>query len=59
MALLLGFVLIAGLGIAHHYGLLAVRAMKPNRPQLAIVAAFVGLLGKRLADPLLPALFVP
>ena len=30
MALLLGFVLVAALGIAHHYGLLAVRAMKPN-----------------------------
>lgn len=47
MALLLGFVLVAGLGIGHHFGLLGVRAMKPNsndRPQAAIVVAFLGLL---------------
>ena len=47
MALLLGFVLVAVLGIEHHYGLLAVRAVMPNsiaRPQAAIMAAFLGLL---------------
>lgn len=47
MALLLGFVLVAALGIAHHYGLLGVRAMKPrsnDRPQAAILVAFLGLL---------------
>ena len=47
MALLLGFVLVGALGIAHHYGLLAVRAMKPNsddRPQGAIMVTLLGLL---------------
>ena len=47
MTLLLGFALVAALGIGHHYGLLGVRAMKPNsneRPQGAIMVAFVGLL---------------
>ena len=47
MTLLLGFALVASLGIGHHYGLLGVRAMKPNsneRPQAAIMVAFVGLL---------------
>ncbi|MFT6533800.1 MAG: hypothetical protein ACJASC_003365 [Limimaricola cinnabarinus] len=47
MALLIGFVLVSALGIAHHYGLLAVRAMKPNsddRPQAAIMMAFLALL---------------
>lgn len=47
MALLLGFLLVSALGVAHHYGLLAVRALKPNsdsKPQAAIIAAFVGLL---------------
>ncbi|NDV89332.1 hypothetical protein GTW51_21960 [Aurantimonas aggregata] len=47
MALLLGFALVAALGIAHHYGLMAVRALKPdydNRPQAAIIATFLGLL---------------
>jgi len=47
MALLLGFVLVAALGIGHNYGLLAVRRMKPNSnrsPHAAIVVAFLGLL---------------
>ena len=47
MALLFGFVLVAALGIGHHYGLLAVRGMKPNSnesPQAAIMVAFLGLL---------------
>lgn len=47
MALLIGFLLVSALGIAHHYGLLAVRAVKPNSnaaPQGAIMVAFLGLL---------------
>jgi hypothetical protein len=47
MALFIGFFLVSALGIAHHYGLLAVRALKPNsneRPQAAIMVAFLGLL---------------
>lgn len=47
MALLIGFVLVSALGIAHHYGLLAVRAMKPNsrdKPKPAIMVTFLGLL---------------
>ena len=47
MALLLGFALVTALGIAHHFGLLAVRAIRPNsnsRPQAAIVVVFLGLL---------------
>ena len=59
MALLLGFALIAALGIAHHYGLLAVRAMKPNsnaRPQAAIMVAFLGLLALHTIEVLAFAL---
>lgn len=47
MALLIGFVLVAALGIAHHYGLLAVRALKPgshDKPRAAIMVTFLGLL---------------
>jgi len=47
MALLLGILLVAALGIAHQYGLLAVRWLKPDsksRPQTAITVAFLGLL---------------
>ncbi len=47
MALFIGFVLVSALGIAHHYGLLAVRAMKPSsdgKPQGAIMVTFLGLL---------------
>lgn len=47
MALLIGFLLVAALGVAHHYGLLAVRAIMPSsdgRPRAAIVTAFLGLL---------------
>ena len=47
MALLIGFLVVSALGVAHHYGLLAVRAVKPNSnhaPQAAIMVAFVGLL---------------
>lgn len=46
MAILIGLVLVSLLGLFHHYGLLAVRALKPNadkRPQAAIIATFVGL----------------
>ena len=55
MALLLGFVLVAALGMGHHYGLLAVRAMKPNsndRPQAAILVAFLGLLALHTVEVL-------
>ena len=47
LALLLGFVLVSFLGIGHHYGLLAVRSIKPDAdhsPKGAIVVAFLGLL---------------
>ncbi len=47
MALLIGFALVSLLGVAHHYGLLAVRAIKPNpdaKPQAAIIGAFLGVL---------------
>ena len=47
MALLIGFLLVSALGLAHHYGLLAVRALKPgadDRPQAAIMVTFLGLL---------------
>ena len=53
MALLLGFILIGALGIGHHYGLLAVRAMKPDsnaRPQAAIMVTFLGLLALHTAE---------
>ena len=59
MALLIGFVLVSVLGIAHHYGLLAVRAMKPSsneRPQAAIVVAFLGLLALHTLEVLAFAL---
>lgn len=47
MAFLIGFLLVSALGIAHHYGLLSVRAIKPgsqDRPTAAIVVTFLGLL---------------
>lgn len=47
MALLIGFGLVAALGIAHHYGLMAIRLMKPSAndsPQAAIMVTFIGLL---------------
>ena len=47
MALMIGFVLVLVLGIAHHCGLLAVRAIKPHpkeRPRAAIMVAFSGLI---------------
>ncbi|HEV7277886.1 MAG TPA: ion channel [Devosiaceae bacterium] len=47
MALLIGLVLVAALGVGHHYGLLAVRAVQPaadDKPQAAIMIAFLGLL---------------
>lgn len=47
MSLLLGFMLVGALGIGHHYGLLAVRRIKPNSnesPQAAIILTFLGLL---------------
>ncbi|NHK29690.1 hypothetical protein FF098_017420 [Parvularcula flava] len=46
MALLLGLILLGLLGIGHHYGLLGIRALKPssdNRPQLAVIVVFLGL----------------
>lgn len=53
VSLLLGFGLVCLLGIAHHYGLMAVRAVKPDTgrsPQGAIVVAFVGLLALHTAE---------
>ena len=47
VALVIGFVLVSLLGMAHHYGLLVVRALKPDadrRSQGAIVVTFLGLL---------------
>ncbi|AZQ66622.1 hypothetical protein EF888_05390 [Silicimonas algicola] len=47
MALVYGFLLVAALGIGHHYGMLAVRGIKPDaddRPQAAIIVTFLGLL---------------
>ncbi|HEV7416634.1 MAG TPA: ion channel [Tianweitania sediminis] len=47
MALFIGFVLVSLLGLIHHYGLLAVRAIKPSsdhRPRAAIIVTFIGLL---------------
>ena len=47
MALVFGFLLVAALGIGHHYGLLAVRGIMPDsddRPQAAIIVTFLGLL---------------
>ncbi|MGE0230715.1 MAG: ion channel [Flavobacteriaceae bacterium] len=47
MALLIGFALVAALGIVHHYGLLAIRVLnaKPTGwPLTAIQLTFVGLL---------------
>lgn len=46
MALLVGFAMICVLGIAHHYGLLAIRAAKPNAAEAgktAIMVVFVCL----------------
>ena len=59
MALLICFVLVSALGIAHHYSLLAVRAIKPSsneRPQAAIVVAFLGLLALHTLEVLAFAL---
>jgi hypothetical protein len=47
LALLIGFVLVSLLGLCHHYGLLAVRALKPSaesEPQASIILTFIGLL---------------
>lgn len=47
LSLFLGFALVAVLGVGHHYGLLAVRAIKPDgnaKPQGAIIVTFLGLL---------------
>lgn len=47
MALLLGFALVSALGVAHHYGLMAIRVLTPksdNSSQVAIILVFVGLL---------------
>lgn len=46
MSLLIGFGLVCILGIVHHYGLLAIRAAKPNAREAektAIMIVFVGL----------------
>lgn len=59
MALLLGFGLVCILGIAHHYGLLAIRAAKPNARQAeetAIVIVFVGLVALHTVEILAFAL---
>lgn len=45
--LLIGTLLVAVLGVGHHYGLMGVRALKPDgdrRPQAAILMTFMGLL---------------
>lgn len=59
MALLIGLLLVSALGIGHHYGLLIVRAIKPDpggrldgRPQAAIMLAFLGLLALRTLEVL-------
>ena len=47
MALVFGFTLVGLLGIAHHYGLMTVRNLKPaskKKPQAAIMVTFLGLL---------------
>ena len=53
MALLLGFALVGLLGIAHHYGLMAVRRVQPrsdSRPQAAIMVTFIGLLALHMLE---------
>lgn len=53
MALAIGFALVVLLGIAHNYGLRLLRAIKPDadeRPQAAVVIAFVGLLALHTAE---------
>jgi hypothetical protein len=53
MALLIGFALIMLLGIGHHYGMLAIRRVAPGapqRPNLSIIAVFIGLLALHLAE---------
>ena len=45
--LLIGMLLVAVLGIGHHYGLMGVRWLKPDggrRPQTVILVTFMGLL---------------
>lgn len=47
MSLLFGFALVSILGIAHHYGLMAIRAVKPDvrdNKKIAIMVVFIGLL---------------
>ena len=53
MALAIGFVLVILLGIAHNSGLRLIRAIKPDadeRPQAAVVIAFLGLLTLHTAE---------
>ena len=53
MALIIGFLLVAALGIAHQFGLRGVRALKPNpneAPQRAIAIAFLGLLALHMLE---------
>jgi len=59
LALLLGFLLVAALGVGHHYGLLAVRGTMPDsdeRPQAAIMVTFLGLLALHTVEILAFAL---
>lgn len=56
MALLIGFALVALLGIFHHFALLGLRAMTADakeRPNRAIITVFVGLLAVHLAEILM------
>ena len=53
MALLVGFLLIGALGIAHHYGLMAIRAIQPDpeeRSQALVITTFLGLLTLHMAE---------
>ena len=60
MALLVGFLFVAGLGVAHHFGILCVRQCIPrldaNRHR-SILTAFMGLLILHTAEILAGAVF--
>lgn len=58
LALFIGVVLVAVLGLVHHYGIIIIRAPMPrprNSPQLAILVSFWGLLVLHLLEILLYA----
>ena len=59
MSLLIGFGLVASLGIGHHFALLALQGLVADarqRPNRSIVTAFVGLLSIHLVEILFFAL---